>query len=95
VYRLAPGNGTWTENILHHFGSPGDGSKTLVGVILDGAGKLFGTMPFGLSYDGNIFELTPTSALTWNAAHTSLFRSHDRNRIRDCTVVGIWKEAGS
>ena len=95
VYRLAPSNGIWTESVLHYFGSPGDGSKTYVGVVLDGAGNLFGTTPFGLSYDGNIFELTPTpsgpwtetilyspplhsgtpptSALTWNAAHTSLF----------------------
>jgi hypothetical protein len=37
VYRLAPGNGIWTESVLHYFGSPGDGSKTRVGVILDGA----------------------------------------------------------
>ena len=95
VYRLAPSNGIWTESVLHYFGSPGDGSKTHVGVVLDGAGNLFGTTPFGLSYDGNIFKLTPTpsgpwtetilysppldsgtpptSALTWNAAHTSLF----------------------
>ena len=51
--------------MLHYFGPPGDGSKTRVGVILDGAGNLFGTTPFGLSYDGNIFELTPTPSGPW------------------------------
>jgi hypothetical protein len=65
VYRLAPGNGIWTESVLHYFGSPGDGSKTRVGGHPRRRGNLFGTTPFGLSYDENIFELTPSPSGPW------------------------------
>ena len=65
VYQLVPGNGTWTENVLHVFGSPGDGNQTSAGLIFDNAGNLYGTTPQGPSSDGVVFELSPTQDGPW------------------------------
>jgi uncharacterized repeat protein (TIGR03803 family) len=59
VFKLSPGNGQWTEEILHSFMSGKDGANPFgAGVLLDAAENIFGTTSLGGSYnDGTVFEL--------------------------------------
>jgi uncharacterized repeat protein (TIGR03803 family) len=79
VFELSPkGNGRWTSNVLHHFGSALDsrnvgGSTPESGVIFDSEGNLYGTTYTGgrgASGEGEdcgcglVFELTPPNPYT-------------------------------
>jgi len=60
VFELTPGNGKWTESVLHSFGNGTDGRFPVAGVIFDAAGNLYGTTEIGGSHSaGLVFELTP------------------------------------
>jgi uncharacterized repeat protein (TIGR03803 family) len=68
VFQLKPGkNGEWKEEVLHRFGDGKDGKFPLASLILDAAGKLFGTTQVGGAYGsrcsstsrGTVFEVTP------------------------------------
>jgi uncharacterized repeat protein (TIGR03803 family) len=71
VFELMPmANGTWTETIVHSFGSGQDGVGPYAGLLLDGAGNLFGTTFYGGAdnsnyQDGTVFELSPGSGGSW------------------------------
>lgn len=63
VFELSPGSGGWSESILHAFGGRGDGAKPMAGLIMDGAGNLYGTAAGGGAYDGGaVFEVSPGSS---------------------------------
>ena len=49
------------EKILHSFGAqPNDGIAPQAGVVIDTAGNLYGTTPYGGMYDwGTVFKITP------------------------------------
>ncbi|MGA8765098.1 MAG: choice-of-anchor tandem repeat GloVer-containing protein [Candidatus Sulfotelmatobacter sp.] len=66
VFELTPaGDGSWTEKVLHSF-IGADGYQVHAGVILDGAGNLYGTTANGGSFSqGTIFELSPHSNGKW------------------------------
>jgi uncharacterized repeat protein (TIGR03803 family) len=66
VFELAPGtNGTWTETVLYKFPRNTHGSQT-AGVILDGAGNLYGTTTNGGAHGrGTVFKLTPGANNAW------------------------------
>jgi len=71
VFELSPASGgAWTETVLHSFSdSHTDGGGPLTGVVIDGAGNLYGTTPNGGSHNsGVVYELTPTSGGTWTEA---------------------------
>jgi uncharacterized repeat protein (TIGR03803 family) len=59
VFELVNSSGTYTEKVLHRFaGESGDGYRPDGGLIMDGAGNLYGTTSFGGSYVwGTVFEL--------------------------------------
>jgi len=64
IYKLSPGvNGTWTANIIYYFkgfNGGGDGSGLTAGVVVDGAGNIYGTTLGGGAYrEGTVFELVP------------------------------------
>jgi len=64
VFELSPNsNGTYRETRIHLFTGPSkDGGAPNGGLILDHAGNLFGTTPFGGSLaDGTVYKLTPTA----------------------------------
>ena len=67
VFELSPaGGGTWTEKVLHSFGSGMDGEISYGGLIFDAAGNLYGTTAYGGTNDlGTVFELTPAAGGTW------------------------------
>jgi len=62
VFELSPpgvGKKSWSETVLQSFDGP-DGSRPAAGLILDGAGNLFGTtQEGGASGVGVVFELSP------------------------------------
>jgi uncharacterized repeat protein (TIGR03803 family) len=76
VFKLIPGsNGSWTESVLYSFCSLtncADGGLTFAGVILDGAGNLYGTASLGGGVGqcagracGVVFELTARANGSW------------------------------
>jgi uncharacterized repeat protein (TIGR03803 family) len=87
VFRLTPGtNNQWTETVLHNFNAnEKDGIKPMTGVILDGAGNLYGTTYEGGAYSsacggpgcGTIFELTPVAKGDWDIKILLNFDGHD------------------
>jgi uncharacterized repeat protein (TIGR03803 family) len=64
----AAGDGSWTEQVLHSFaGGVSDGNGPSSGLLIDGAGNLYGTTAWGGSTTcggigcGTVYELTRTS----------------------------------
>src|SRR5579864_8322046 len=84
VFELSPnGDGTWTENILHDFGSGDDGNGPFASLVFDKAGNLYGTTGGGGYMGGvcsnggcgTVFKLTPTSN-GWTESVLYRFRSY-------------------
>jgi uncharacterized repeat protein (TIGR03803 family) len=73
VFKLSPASGgPWNFSVLHTFKNAQDGSSPTAGVILDGAGNLYGTSQGGTNTSncggrgcGIVFKLTPTSLGEW------------------------------
>jgi len=70
VFELTPGtDGKWSYKVLHEFHAS-DGYFPSTSLILDAAGNLFGTTPYGGTCGGNgcgvVFELVPGSGGKWN-----------------------------
>jgi len=74
VFRLTPSNGGWTESVLYSFSGGRYGSEPMSGVILDEAGNLYGTTPYGGGGCGigcgTVYQLTPGGS-GWN--YSTLF----------------------
>jgi len=63
VFQLTPAGGSWTENVLYRFNAGDDGYGPYSGVILDGAGNLYGTAAFGGGASlGTAYELSPSAS---------------------------------
>jgi hypothetical protein len=62
VFELSPtSDGHWSETILHRFQGLADGRTPIDGVVMDGAGNLYGVTEFSNNltpYIGQVFELT-------------------------------------
>jgi len=59
VFELTPSNGGWTQSVLHTFGLGLTDGEFPNGLILDGAGNLYGTTQGGGDYGyGTVYELT-------------------------------------
>jgi uncharacterized repeat protein (TIGR03803 family) len=66
VYKLSPSGSGWTETVLHTFSGGLDGLAPVGGVVLDGAGNIYGTTSAGnMNGMGVVYELSP-SGDTWN-----------------------------
>jgi len=77
VYELTPNGSGWTETVFYRF-SGSDGDNPAAGVILDGAGNLYGaTVSGGCCDSGVVFKLAPSNG-GWS--YTSL---HDFTGSRD------------
>ena len=65
AFELSPGEGGWTETVLHNFNNDGvDGYFPQTGLIFDTAGNLYGTTQYGPRY-GTVFELSPAQGGGW------------------------------
>ncbi len=62
VFQLTPTGGGWMENTLYSFTGLNDGGGPFGGVVLDQAGKLYGTTITGGGGYGTVFELTPSGS---------------------------------
>lgn len=67
VFELTKSGGNWTESVLYSFASGQDGNQPTDGVVIDSAGNLFGTTPYGGINNcqggcGIVFELTPSGS---------------------------------
>ena len=59
VFKLTPGaNNKWTHTLLYSFTGGADGGNIYSGVVLDGAGNLYGTAAGG-GNGGVVYEVTP------------------------------------
>lgn len=75
VFRLTHTSTGWKETVLHSFAGGSDGSVPIGGVILDGAGNLYGTTSGGgdpVCQCGTVFKLTP-SGTGWAASTLHTF----------------------
>ncbi len=78
VFKLSPdSNGKWTESVLYSFSvQDPNGYYPVAGLVIDGAGNLYGTTSYGGAVcapntcygpGGTVFELSPNSNGTWTA----------------------------
>jgi uncharacterized repeat protein (TIGR03803 family) len=67
VFELSPNGSGWTEKVLYSFSSNGNhGTYPEGGLVLDGAGNLYGTTTFGgIHGGGTMFELSPNGSGGW------------------------------
>jgi|ERR1700722_4876944 len=67
VFELAANaDGTYSEKILHNFTGKDDGGSPIAGVVIDGAGNLYGMAELGgISDYGVIYQIAPGSNGTW------------------------------
>jgi len=76
VWRLSPtASGPWTESLLYTFAGGDDGANPIGGMILDGAGNLYGTTEEGGNGGsrGTVFELSPTPSGPWTETQLFVF----------------------
>lgn len=75
VFELSPKiGGGWTEKVLHSFSGTGDGYGPSSGVIMDAAGNLYGTAPYGGPHTGGVvFELSPKVGGGWTETVLCVF----------------------
>ena len=65
VWQLTNTNGTWSESIIHSFGSTNDGAQVEAGLTMGKGGHLYGATCFGgTTGNGTVFELVPSNG-TW------------------------------
>jgi uncharacterized repeat protein (TIGR03803 family) len=64
VFELINAGGTWTESVLHSFTNSPDGANPENGLIMDGAGNLYGIATTGGTGNGKgcVFELSPSGS---------------------------------
>ncbi len=61
VYKLTRSSSGWTESILYSFQGQSDGQNPVGGVVLDGAGNLYGTtFDGGINGGGTVYRLSPS-----------------------------------
>lgn len=67
VFKLTHSGSNWTGQVLYSFASGQDGDDPTDGVVMDSAGNLYGTTPYGginhcQNSCGIVFELTPSGS---------------------------------
>ena len=88
VFKLTPAEGgLWTRSTIHEFGSGTDGVEPYTGVILDGAGNLYGTTIIGgVYYEGTAYKLTHTAS-GWTQKVLHNFSNNGRDGENPLTLL--------
>ena len=92
VFKSSPnGSGGWTTTVLHNFRGAPDGANPYAGLIMDGAGNLYGTTFAGGNSSTNctggcgaVFEMSPNGSGGWTTTVIHNFTG----------VNGEWPYAG-
>ena len=81
VFELTPKAGaSWKEEVLHNFGSAGDGAEPQASLIFDAAGNLYGAASYGGAYmAGTVFELTRKTGGSWKEKVLHSFNDNGRD----------------
>ena len=89
VFKVSPGEGGWTETVLHSFGSiNNDGGTPSAGLIFDAAGNLYGTTRGGGTYYyGTVFELSPTAGGGWTETVLHNFGNGTDGRYLSASLI--------
>jgi uncharacterized repeat protein (TIGR03803 family) len=67
VYELTSSGSGWSGHILYSFQNGADGRKPAGGLVMDGAGNLYGNTYYGGSGNGGtVYELSPAGGGNWN-----------------------------
>jgi uncharacterized repeat protein (TIGR03803 family) len=75
VFELSPVGTSWTETVLHTFAGGTDGTNAVNGLVMDGAGNLYGkTNSYSAEgrFSDTVFELTPSGGGWTNQVIASL-----------------------
>ena len=92
VFELSPsGAGAWTKTLLHAFTDSPDGRFPAAGLAFNKAGHLFGTTPYGGSYEsglGTLYELVPQSGGGWTESVVYSFGNDGWNPYNPVIVNG-------
>jgi len=91
AFELSPGDGGWTESILHHFGQGNCPTclKTPEGaLVFDAQGDLYGTTFVGGSSNcGGVFKLTPVTGGGWKTRVQHTFTCGNDGAYPNSTLV--------
>ncbi|MGA8836599.1 MAG: choice-of-anchor tandem repeat GloVer-containing protein [Candidatus Sulfotelmatobacter sp.] len=99
VFKLTPVSGGWKHSVIYRFDSTkthNDGMDPLAGVILDAAGNLYGTTPYGgnvCTACGVVYELSPaangawTETILYNFKGGAPFNSADDGMLSQAPLV--------
>jgi uncharacterized repeat protein (TIGR03803 family) len=82
VFELSPGaTGEWAETMLYNFSDSSDsGLLPYSGLVLDGAGNLYGTtLGGGANSAGTVFELSPGAGGVWTQTVLHSFNSNGQD----------------
>jgi uncharacterized repeat protein (TIGR03803 family) len=78
AFKLTPNpDGSWTESVLYSFDPPCGGAGITAGLILDGAGNLYGTTAGGNCGYGTVFKLAPNPDGSWTESTLHAFHGTD------------------
>lgn len=89
VYELFQSGSTWSETVLHQFGTITDDAFTPAnGLVLDKSGNLYGCAAGGHYGHGAVFELTPAGAGIFNYSIIESFGAHSGEPLAaTCAMV--------
>jgi uncharacterized repeat protein (TIGR03803 family) len=95
VFELTPGNGKWTEKVLHRFNDK-DGAGPEDSLIMDASGNLYGTTESGGANScslgcGTVFELIPGSG-KW--MEKVLYSFSSSGSLGNTPVAGLIVDSG-
>ncbi len=75
VFELSPSGSEWKETTLYTFEVNDVGIDPEGGLVFDGSGNLFGTVPAGGTNRGTVYELQPSGG-SWTASALEQFRGN-------------------
>jgi uncharacterized repeat protein (TIGR03803 family) len=95
AFELAPSSDGWTVSYLYKFGNGQDGASPFAGLVLDGAGNLYGTTQNGgpPGGGGTVFKLAPSSGGVWTETIIDGFTAKDDGLNPEAGLT--WDAAGN
>lgn len=95
AYKLSPtSSGSWTETVIHNFGTAKDGQYPTQSLVMDSAGNLYGTTEGGGAYGngaenvgGTAYKLSPSSTGSWTESVIHSFGHGTDGAVPQCNLI--------